>query len=139
MSGVYTAPEFLRGDRRVDFRADHFSLGVVLYEILTDKIPYDGHGGKVGVLPDPIRSGSRLIPASELSPERDKISGRIWQPIDKLLSRSLAIEADQRFDTTSEWLDGWNAIMAELRKVDSGRKSTSVAVRLLDWLTSRFG
>ena len=53
VSGVYSAPEFLRGEPCVDLRADCFSLGVVLYEILTEQIPYDGHGGKVGMLARP--------------------------------------------------------------------------------------
>jgi len=103
VSSVYAAPEFLRGELHVNFRADCFSLGVVLYEILTDRIPYDGHGGKIGMLPDPVRSGSRLIPASKISPERDKISKRIWRPIDNLLARSLAIDADDRYETSGQW------------------------------------
>ncbi len=138
VSQIYAAPEFIRGDRSVNFRADCFSVGVVLYEMLTDKIPYDGHGGKVGMLPDPVKSGSRLVPASEISPERNKLSKRIWRPIDELLNRSLAIDADDRFETSGQWLDGWNAAMAEIRQTKRHGGTTSLAGRVMDWIQKRF-
>jgi len=138
VSNAYAAPEFLGGKSHVDFRADCFSLGVVLYEMLTDKIPYDGHGGKVEMLPDSVKSGSRLVPASEISPERNKLSKRIWRPIDELLSRSLAIDADGRFETSGQWLDGWNAAMAEIRQTRQHGGTKSLTGRVMDWIQKRF-
>ena len=37
----YMAPEQIRGDRRVDARADQFAMGLILYEALTGRLPYD--------------------------------------------------------------------------------------------------
>jgi serine/threonine protein kinase len=139
VSGVYSAPELLRGEAHVNFRADCFSLGVVLYEILTDKIPYDGHGGKVGMLPDPVKSGSRLVPASEISPERKKLPKRIWRPIDNLLNRSLAIEADGRFETSGQWIDGWNSAMTEIRQTEKSRETKRLSSQIIDWIQRRLG
>jgi len=84
-----------------------------------------------------VKSGLRLVPASEISPERDKLSRRIWRPIDDLLSRSLAIAADERFETTGQWLDGWNAAMAEIRQTARHRNRPSLASRMMDWLQER--
>lgn len=139
VSGAYAAPEFLQGQSHVDFRADCFSLGVVMYEILTDKIPYDGYGGKIGMLPDPVQSGSRLVPASEISPEREKLPKRIWRPIDGLLARSLALNADERFETSSQWLDGWNSAITEIRQTAKPGSKKRLGSRVIDWIQERLG
>ena len=50
-SPAYAAPELVRGNAAVDWRADQFSVGVILYELLTGKLPFGGLGGSVGRLP----------------------------------------------------------------------------------------
>lgn len=133
VSRAYSAPEVIEGNEHVDFRADIFSVGVVLYELLTSKIPYDGHGGNAGVLSAASRSGLTLVPASELSPERDLVSKRIWQPIDALLKRSLSISRDQRYDTSSEWVNAWTSAMTEIRDTRTRTPSKNWLTHLLGW------
>ena len=90
----YMAPEQARGER-TDFRSDIFSLGVVLYEMLTGANPFarpsfvetlDAVSG-VEVPPLPLKAG-KLVP--ELS---------------RILRRTLAKAPSQRYPSTKQLVD----------------------------------
>jgi len=91
----YMAPEQCEGKTEIDHRADIYSLGVLLFEMLTGKVPFGGDGyGEIIVkhitMPPPsVRS---LVP--ELTPE-----------LDLILFRALAKDRTQRFQTMAELRD----------------------------------
>ncbi len=74
----YMAPEQRRGDRDIGVRADLFSLGVILYEMLTGTLP---HG--------------RFAPPSE-------ISKKIPPHFDAVINRALAPVPAKRFASADE-------------------------------------
>jgi serine/threonine-protein kinase len=81
-TATYAAPEQARGDR-VDKRADIFSLGVLLYEMLTGTWPFRGKTTidvRHAVLHDPPR------PISEL--RSSAIPPRLQQVIDRALAKA---------------------------------------------------
>jgi len=88
---AYMSPEQLRGDP-VDGRSDLFSLGVILYRLLTGHRPFQGNSVltisfKV-VNRDPLRATALN---SELPPE-----------LDHVIARAIAKEPSQRYQTGME-------------------------------------
>jgi serine/threonine-protein kinase len=88
----YMAPEQVQG-LKIDSRADLFSVGVVLYQLLTDKRPFDGDNDFsiihqiIGHTPPPPSSfNARLPPA-----------------IDAVVARALAKDREQRFATARDF------------------------------------
>ncbi len=86
-STAYMAPEQARGEQ-VDGRADLYSLGVVLWEMLAGRLPYEAQDALSMALmhaQDPIPKLPRGL--------------RHWQ---RFMQRALAKNADQRFQNAAE-------------------------------------
>ncbi len=91
----YMAPEQCEGKASIDHRADIYSLGVILFEMLTGKVPFGGEGyGEIIVkhITMPAPSARAIEPS--LSPA-----------IDALLFRAMAKNPDHRFQTMAEFHD----------------------------------
>ena len=88
----YMSPEQVQG-LPIDARADLFAVGVVLYQLLTGKRPFDGDTDFaiiqqiVGHIPAAPSSFSTLLPPA----------------IDAVMARALAKKRDQRFATAQEF------------------------------------
>jgi eukaryotic-like serine/threonine-protein kinase len=118
----YMSPEQVQG-QKIDSRADLFSVGVVLYQLLTDKRPFDGDNDFsiihqiIGHTPAPPSSfNARLPPA-----------------IDAVVARALAKDREQRFASARDFAAALQSAMRRaedatvvppadpLRKIEAAR------------------
>ena len=70
-TAYYMAPEQLTGARDVDWRADQYSLGVMLYELLTGQIPQGAIQAPKQLRPD-VPAGMSAAVMRVLSPKPDQ-------------------------------------------------------------------
>src|SRR5690242_3718194 len=109
-TATYAAPEQARGDR-VDKRADIFSLGVLLYEMLSGTWPFRGKTTidvRHAVLHDPPR------PISEL--RSSPIPARLQQAIDRALEK----EPKDRFQNMEDFRNELRQVLQEVDANASG-------------------
>jgi serine/threonine protein kinase len=82
---LYMAPEQLRAEREVDARADLYAVGVLLYEMLAGKPPYDGR--TFGVIAYQVLDGK--------PPALDS-------PLADVVMRAFARDRERRYQTAAE-------------------------------------
>ncbi len=90
----YMSPEQVQG-RPVDARADLFAAGIVLYQLLTGKRPFDGDSDFAVI--QQVVGHSPAAPSS-LNPD-------LPVAVDTVVAMALAKSRDQRFDTAQAFAD----------------------------------
>lgn len=95
---LYMAPEQGIGEAG-DQRSDLYSLGVILYEMLTGKPPYDADSA-VAVL---LKHINEPVPSVLLK------NSQIPAALDAVVMRAMAKDADERFQTAGELLMAYEA------------------------------
>jgi serine/threonine-protein kinase len=90
-SPKYMAPEQILG-KKVDERADIYSLGVILYEMLTGTPPYH-RGDHMSVMYQHVQGRAR--PPLELNPA-------LPQALSEVVMKAMAVDKDKRFATMDE-------------------------------------
>ncbi len=98
----YLSPEQARGIQTNE-QSDLYSLGIILYELLTGKVPYDGE--------TPISIALKHL--QELAVPPSKLNARVSPALENLVMRSIAKSPDQRYATAKD-------LLQDLRKVQAG-------------------
>ncbi|HEY0322202.1 MAG TPA: protein kinase [Pyrinomonadaceae bacterium] len=103
-TATYAAPEQARGDR-VDHRADIFSTGVLLYELLTGIWPFQG---KTSV--DVRHAVLHATPRPLAEMRNDPLPPRLQQ----ILDRAMAKDPRDRYQKISEMRDELKSVLREV-------------------------
>ncbi len=110
-TATYMAPEQCRGLRTFDRRTDVYALGVILFEILTDRPPFLGD-------PSQVQQGH----VAHRPPKPSAFNESISPEVDALVIRALAKDPAGRF------ADGAALVAALPSAVEAERESTPAAV-----------
>ena len=107
----YISPEQAKGGR-IDFRSDLYSLGVVMYEMLTGHPPYDGE--------TPVSVAIQHINAKAIPPR--VLNPQIPEGLEQITMHAMAANLDERYESATEML----------RDLDEFRKNPSTTFRFGD-------
>jgi TolB-like protein/tRNA A-37 threonylcarbamoyl transferase component Bud32 len=116
---AYMSPEQAAGSQDVDGRSDLYSLGCVLYEMLSGETPY------TGPTPQAILAKKLSEPLPRISVVRETVP----PGVEAALARALARTPADRFRTTQDFAGALTDAGAEARVAGERRLRTSWRVR----------
>jgi len=133
----YSAPEVLAAQCVSGFHADQFSVSVLFYELLTQRLPYQGLGGQAGLSPWSKTAAQALVPPSELTPVGDKLPHALKQRLDDVVLRGLALRPEERFPDRHAWLDALFELHARFRLPSESNSKEHWLTRLIAWCSGQ--
>ncbi|HTP99966.1 MAG TPA: protein kinase [Casimicrobiaceae bacterium] len=123
----YMSPEQVIGEK-VDSRSDLFSAGVVLYQLLTGHLPFEG---------DTLISVAYKITKTD-PPSLDKVRSDLPLSLRRVIERALKKQPDKRFQTGEEFAQALVAVQSELA-AESEKKSRKGIPLALRWALTMAG
>jgi len=115
----YMSPEQVEG-KETDHRSDIYSLGVILYEMLTGRVPFEGD--------TPFTVGVKH--KSEIPKNPRELNAQIPEDLSRLILRCLEKEKEKRYESAAE-------LGAELEKTEQGIPATQRIISQRKTFSSR--
>ena len=110
-SPIYMSPEQVKDSKHIDKRSDLYTLGLILYEMLTNKLPYSASN-----IPELFQ---KILNEQPIPPRR-------WKPlinneVENIILKLLEKEPYKRFSSTNELLDSIQNIngATQIQKFDT--------------------
>jgi eukaryotic-like serine/threonine-protein kinase len=100
----FMSPEQLRG-KPLDPRTDIYSLGLMTYEMLTGKLPFQGRTQQEMMI---ARLRNDPTPLRKMRPDLD-----LPEAVERVINKALQRSADDRYQTTPEFADAFTTAAGE--------------------------
>jgi serine/threonine protein kinase len=110
---AYMSPEQARGEQ-TDERTDIYSLGVVLYQLLAGRVPFDGDS-TMSILLKHVNEPPPPIPG-------------LSAPLQDVLDRALAKKAIDRFESPKEFAAVFNTVIEERSEASTIKRATPISI-----------
>jgi serine/threonine protein kinase/tetratricopeptide (TPR) repeat protein len=115
----YMSPEQVEG-KEVDQRSDIYSLGVILYEMVTGKVPFEGD--------TPFTIGVKHKSETPKAPK--ELNTQLPDDLNRVILRCLEKDREKRYQSAGE-------VRAELVRIEKGIPTTEIEIPKKKPLTSR--
>ena len=100
----YCSPEQFKNFSKLDNRTDIFSLGVVLYQLVTERLPF------MGASPGEVMNN--IITTQPVPPKR--IKPELPVRLDRIILKALSKRPENRFQTANEFKDAIEDVLMEI-------------------------
>jgi TolB-like protein/tRNA A-37 threonylcarbamoyl transferase component Bud32 len=119
-TAIYMSPEQARG-HQVDARTDIFSLGVVIYELLTAHLPFEGSS---------VYEIVAAILSDRESPPLSRYLSEVPAELERIVSKTLKKNRDERYQTANDLLLDLQSLKQQLafERTGTTKEDTAVAV-----------
>jgi serine/threonine protein kinase len=115
----YMSPEQVEG-KKVDQRSDVYSMGVILYEMVTGRVPFEGK--------TPLSVASKHMTQVPVEPR--ELNAQIPEDLSRVIMKCMEKEKEGRYQGTVE-------LLSDLKKIEKGIPSTERIVPEKKPLTSK--
>ncbi len=112
LTPAYSSPEQIKGES-ISTASDIFSLGIILYEILTEKSPNEIYGVKNIELPHAICETDPNRPSYQTSPNIafNQLNRQAKTDLDNIVLKALRKEPNSRYNSIEQFSDDINAYL----------------------------
>ena len=124
----YMSPEQVVGEK-VDSRSDLFSAGVVLYQLLTGHLPFEG---------DTLISVAYKITKTD-PPSLDKVRGDLPLSLRRIIERALKKQPEKRFQSGEEFAQALQGVARELDEEGQKKGRTRGIPMAVRWALTMAG
>jgi serine/threonine-protein kinase len=102
----YMSPEQIEASKTLDRRSDIFSAGVMMYEVLTNNLPFPGN--------EPIAIAIKIL--REPYPKLAAYLAEYPPELDDIMARALAKDREERYSTAEEFAFDLSRLIDQLKR-----------------------